>query len=680
MDRVFRQSLLGLALVSQLGMVARADVASDQYAVAAGHYSAERWELAAEEFQVFLTDHPANEKALHARFYRAESLAQLQKWDQAGQLFAEVLKLDGDSKFAQRALFRQAEVRLLAGDDSQAGPLLEAFWQKYPEDELNAYVLPYMGELALRADDAKAARRFYEQGMARYPKGALVDECRFGLARVHERTGETDKALEEYQALSENAFGALADKAQFQLGSLHNAAGRFAEALATFDSFLDRFKTTPLRAHAELARVWSLVKLQRYDEGAKAAAALEESLRKQPNETIAATAALLHGEALERLGQTEEALAIYSRAGEENTNRAEKAKGMYRAALAHDKLSHVQDARVLYQQLDELGKEFGDRGAMLYQWGCLEAENGHLDQAIALWKRVREEESARASRYEATYRLALAAFESRNYAECDSLLAELNGVAGAEQLRPNVLYLRGRLAIAAEKWQDAATPLTQLVAEFPEHELAVTAAYWIAESTYQQGDFANAESQFSKLHAELANRQDKLAPMTQLRRAQCLLQLHKWNEALATATQIEKAFPAFEAQHEVDYLVGRCLAHDADLSGARAAYEKVLRSPRAGKNETAAMAQWMIGETYFLQEQYANALRAYLRVEILYAFPRWQAAALLQAGKCHEELGEWTQAAELYSKVLKHYPDTEVANEATERLGIAEKKVEARRS
>ena len=92
------------------------------------------------------------------------------------------------------------------------------------------------------------------------------------------------------------------------------------------------------------------------------------------------------------------------------------------------------------------------------------------------------------------------------------------------------------------------------------------------------------------------------------------------------------------------------------------------------------MAQWMIGETYFHQEQYANALRAYLRVEILYAFPRWQAAALLQAGKCHEELGEWTQAAELYSKVLKNYPDTEVANEATDRLGIAEKKVEGRRS
>ena len=33
--------------------------------------------------------------------------------------------------------------------------------------------------------------------------------------------------------------------------------------------------------------------------------------------------------------------------------------------------------------------------------------------------------------------------------------------------------------------------------------------------------------------------------------------------------------------------------------------------------ETAAMAQWMIGETFFHQNNYDEALRAYSRVEIL---------------------------------------------------------------
>ena len=91
------------------------------------------------------------------------------------------------------------------------------------------------------------------------------------------------------------------------------------------------------------------------------------------------------------------------------------------------------------------------------------------------------------------------------------------------------------------------------------------------------------------------------------------------------------------------------MAARGELTDARAAYEKVIRSETGGKTETAAMAQWMIGESYFHQKNYESALREYLRLEILYAYPTWQAAALLQAGKCSEHLGQWKQAAELLS-------------------------------
>ena len=80
------------------------------------------------------------------------------------------------------------------------------------------------------------------------------------------------------------------------------------------------------------------------------------------------------------------------------------------------------------------------------------------------------------------------------------------------------------------------------------------------------------------------------------------------------------------------------------------------------------MAQWMLGETYWQQENYTAALREYLRVEVVYAYPRWQAAGLLQAAKCYEQLGEAQQAGELYSRVLQNYPQTEFVAEASKRL------------
>ena len=54
--------------------------------------------------------------------------------------------------------------------------------------------------------------------------------------------------------------------------------------------------------------------------------------------------------------------------------------------------------------------------------------------------------------------------------------------------------------------------------------------------------------------------------------------------------------------------------------------------PECG-TETAAMVQWMIGETYFHQKDYEPAICAYLRVESLVAFPRRQAASLSAGGE-----------------------------------------------
>ena len=163
--------------------------------------------------------------------------------------------------------------------------------------------------------------------------------------------------------------------------------------------------------------------------------------------------------------------------------------------------------------------------------------------------------------------------------------------------------------------------------------------------------------------------------MIPLRRAQLFVRQNKWPEAQAIAAHIASDFPNFEQQYEVDYILGRCLASEGRLDEARELYERVIHSPLGAKSETAAMAQWMIGESYFHQRKYDLALREYLRVEILYAYPTWQAAALLQAGKCHELLGEPKQALELYAKLLKNYSGTVFTEEATRRLQTAQARV-----
>ena len=157
--------------------------------------------------------------------------------------------------------------------------------------------------------------------------------------------------------------------------------------------------------------------------------------------------------------------------------------------------------------------------------------------------------------------------------------------------------------------------------------------------------------------------------MLHLRLAQALCHQRKWKEAHAIASRIEGRFPNFEEQYEVDYVLGRCLAARAEFEEARDAYLRVIRSRGGVKTQTAAQAQLMIGETYFHQKNYDAALREYLIVEMRYAFPEEQAAALVQAAICQQKLGDRKESTRLAQRVLEVYPNTAAAKRVAKPSG-----------
>ncbi|MFN9540396.1 MAG: tetratricopeptide repeat protein, partial [Planctomycetota bacterium] len=118
-------------------------------------------------------------------------------------------------------------------------------------------------------------------------------------------------------------------------------------------------------------------------------------------------------------------------------------------------------------------------------------------------------------------------------------------------------------------------------------------------------------------------------------------------------------------QFERLLLRGRSLFALGKLGDAAACFEQVASG--ASGTELAAEAQWRIGETRLAQENHAEALSAYLEVSEGGAYPHWQAAALLQAGKCEERLGNRVAALRHYRDLLQRFPDSEFAVQAQRR-------------
>ncbi len=61
-------------------------------------------------------------------------------------------------------------------------------------------------------------------------------------------------------------------------------------------------------------------------------------------------------------------------------------------------------------------------------------------------------------------------------------------------------------------------------------------------------------------------------------------------------------------------------------------------------------------------------MRELLKVDILYAYPQWSAAALFEAGRCFEKLSQTAEARQQFKTVVDQYSDTRWAALASERL------------
>jgi TolA-binding protein len=409
-----------------------------------------------------------------------------------------------------------------------------------------------------------------------------------------------------------------------------------------------------------------------------AAAAFQQLLDRYPQAEPAAEAALVRGQILQRLKKPADALAMYRLLIDKYPQDERLPQGLLGAARLEDQLGQDEDAARLYERMIKEFPEHESLDTALYESAWVLRELNRPEESDARFQALYQDH--RDSRYwaDAAFRLAERAHAARRYEDAQRLLSELTASKPDQKLQPHVQYLQGQAAAGRQQWAEVIEAMRPLIDAADDSPFKLLARYWTAEALYRQGEFAAAGERLADLAVRVEGSREPWTAMVPLRQAQVLAQQKKWREAQELAESIASRWPEFDQQHEADYVIGRALAARGEFDDARAAYEKVIRSTTGGKTETAAMAQWMIGETYYHQKNYETALREYLRLEILYAYPTWQAAALLQAGKCSEQLGQWKQAAELYQRLVKDFAETSFVEEAEKRLIAARERLAGR--
>lgn len=484
------------------------------------------------------------------------------------------------------------------------------------------------------------------------------------LAVCCARCGRFDDARRRYDEAfagqSDSDYGSgeslPADSAE-QVAEAALEAGEFETAAAFYERVLDQKADPSQRGRALVGLAWCRFHASDYAEADKA---LSAALNLPLQEKLAFEARLLRGKTLEKIGDLESAWEMLHAVVRDGRQSPYWSEASWCAARVAERLGRPASAIEMYERIAEA--EPGDHTAgALYSLAWLLRERGESRRAGELFLRLYQGHRESPYWVHAAVAVAQGHLASGCCGDAEAVIADVLASEGKGEILDRVLYLGGQVALAAKDWRPARERFERLLAECSDSRLVAAAEFGAAEALYRDHDPAALEH-FKRIIE--AARGDAITAAARLRVAQLHAEANRWDEAHEQAGAIAGEFPGFAEQHEVDYVLGRCLAARARLTEAREAYQRVIDSPAGQRTETAAKAQLMIAETYFHQKDYTQAFRGYMQVEIFYDYPELQAAALLQAGKCRQLAGKHAEARQLYQQVLNEYPQSLAAQEA----------------
>jgi TolA-binding protein len=480
------------------------------------------------------------------------------------------------------------------------------------------------------------------------------------LGKLEEAAGHLDQLPADAIASEGVAQAAL------QVAERAYRADNFDLAKKWFGALTQEAVSAAIRSQALSGLAWTQL---RTDGREASTTTFERVLRDYPDSPLAAEAALVRGRALDEAGQHDAALTAYRLVIDRYTQSPQLPAALLAAGRLHDKLDQDREAAELLQRLTKDYSEFAELDAALYALAWVHLDLDQPAEADAAFRRLSDDFPQSQYWADATYRLAQSAAQANDHELAAALADRLANAECDPKFQQHALYLRGQTAATQGEWDEVARAMQSLISRHPTSTLRPSAEYWLAEADFRASRFLEAREKFERLAKEQPAGQETWSASVPLRIAQCLAQEKRWAEALAAAeTLAEQQQPPLNEQYEVDYLIGRCLSSQGRLDDARAAYERVSKSTAAAGSETAATARWLIGETYFHQKRYREALLAYERCATAKDFPRWQAAGLLQAGKCRLLLNEKAQAIADFQRLSSELADTPYAAEARQRL------------
>lgn len=744
---------VGLALL--FTVAARADEATD-YSLAYAMFQAEQYDLARAEFERFVGAYPQSDQADDALFLASESERMLgnhaeaadsyrrllndyphsalridamqgvgQAWFDAGRYEESILAFEkvtaGDVGVEARAtaqyhiaegLFRLGsyvnalaayeDVLTTAPDAAEARPATygKGWTQFYLREYADAHAT-FVGFLAKFDDGPETAEVEYRAAEclfllerwedARLAFAAFVSEraddadarplaadASLRVGQCLHRAGETDAARAQF-AKTAQVYADLdaAEEAQYWVGEVLYQAGRYNDAIYEYQRLLEAYPNTPLGPQTQYSVGRAKFALASYREALPSFDAVVGS----GDADLSAAATWYVAECRRLLEEYNTALIWYRRVptGSRYADDATFGRG-----ASHFALGELDKAIEAYGELAAISGAPLQRDAQ-YHLGVAYHNSGlHAEAADALGKFLAGGSSTSVAAVDAAlYWRMQSLYEQRLYVDTVAVGKRLvRDHPGSEYVSPTRFFV-GESLYWDGKYAEARAEYDALIAADPDSEWSDRAKYHVGWTHFAAGQATEGDdraSDFAKaidVWRSVSEEDDGASPFA----AQALydlgvaqLNVKEHDAAIQTFLRVISRFPDGEWVDDARYRVAWAHYVQEDYEEARRVFDEfLLRHPAS---ELAAEAVFYKGSCHFRAARYYEAIAEYVRVSEQYPTAvlsttvqdglgvHIREEALYQIGESYYNLGEYGEAVDAYARLQELYPNSGLADDA----------------
>ncbi len=626
-----------------------------------------RFEDGLKAVRLFLDRWPAHAEAAAVRLLLVEDLYFLKQYEEVIKAASDLLTDAADHPDAQIIRFRLG--------------MAQYFLQQFDAAEKTLAAIS-----AKAADDVRYASLPLALGDIHFQKGAWA--------------AAVDR-LSQYLRKGEDQPGA--DDAILKLGLSFQRQGKHREALSQYDRLLAKFEKSAHRVQAHFERGQVLIALDDLDQAAKA---FDAVLASEEDSRFATPSRRHLSYIAYRKGDFREAARRFGRLARELRGREGEADAVYQQALAmvnaadneeaqrvlerflkkFDKDERVETARAYLAIVQSRQDRHADalktmeevnadrlaadlRASLNYERGWCLRRTGKADEAAGVFRALLKSDPPQRLRAHALLELADLESTAKRMPEAIAALESLRQLLdGAKDALPPELdeqasYRLGVALFQTGRMADAEKMLGRLLRDHEKSDLARSAAMFRGEALVSLSRHQDAVPCFERVIAGPAD--DPSRAIAMLRLGDAFATLQEWSRSTEAFARYLKDHADGAQWYQAEFGLGWATENQGQLDAAIEHYRRVVTRHQG---QTAARAQFQIGQCLFAKKAYEAAAAELLKVDILYAYPEWSAAALFEAGRCFEALARRAEARQQFEAVVARFAGSRWADMSAERL------------